>query len=97
MKMGVVVYLPTCATSPVQNPPMRKGPKPKGTLSFYAARRKREREADRQRRESDEDIPSSLRDVVAKQAKMLAEAWSELGTGERWRVISYVQDLATKR
>lgn len=99
MSTGVVVSLPTSAPLPVQNPPMRKGPKPKGTLSFYAARRKREshRLMERQRREVDEDIPSGVREVVAKQAKLLAEAFAQLGVGERWRVVSLVQDLATKK
>jgi hypothetical protein len=31
------------AKEPVQNPPMKKGPKPKGTVSLYGARRRRER------------------------------------------------------
>lgn len=100
MSTGVVVSLPTSAPVPVQNPPMRKGPKPKGTLSFYAARRKREshRLMERQqRREVDEDVPCGVREVVARQAKLLAEAFAQLGVGERWKVVSLVQDLATKK
>lgn len=34
---------PRFAKTPVSNPPMRPGPKPRGTLSFSAARAKRDR------------------------------------------------------
>ena len=39
--MSNIVYLPSFGRPPVQNSPMRKGPKPKGTLSFHAARKRK--------------------------------------------------------
>lgn len=44
MSAGNVVSHPRFAAVPVKNPPMRKGPKPRGTAGFYAARGKRDRE-----------------------------------------------------
>ena len=44
MSTNNVVTHPRFAAVPVKNPPMRKGPKPKGCASYYAAKGKRDRE-----------------------------------------------------
>jgi hypothetical protein len=44
MSTSNVISHPRFAAVPVKNPPMRPGPKPKGTSGYYAARGRRDRE-----------------------------------------------------
>ena len=94
MSTSNVVSHPRFAAVPVKNPPMRKGPKPRGTASFYAAKGKRDRE--RRLREQDhqaslaEEFPGA-RPEVSEMATRLSAAMKVLSFPSLWRLMQYAE------
>ena len=64
-------------------------------LRWGAGAGQRRRLAERENDDYD-DTPEGISAVTAQQAKLLAHAFAQLGTGQRWKLISFAQDLVAK-
>jgi hypothetical protein len=97
MSAGCVVSHPRFAAAPVKNPPMRKGPKPKGTLSFYAGRRRQQlqrwREKDRENQRLADSVPQGVRREVTEVTHRLAFAAMALDIPKLQRLVEAAEKM----
>jgi hypothetical protein len=90
-----VVSHPRFATELVKNPPMKKGPKPRGTASFYAARGKRDRERRLRQRDGERqvEVPGVRPEISNDVAYRLSAALKILDVPKLLRLVEEAERL----